>query len=486
MTIPHGAATPVAARHATAGTISARTAHVGAARPRQGHRARHRRAGRLTTSAPTALHRRRCDPSEGVRQRRRGLPQLAHRTSRPRRRRRHRHVRRVVPLVTELTRFVASRPWSCCPYDTRDQVTSGVLVDAIAAGRPVIATAFPHAVELLGSGAGMSCRTATSPRSPSHPLARGHPDRPRREGRRSATALARHSLGPTSPRAISTSSTSSAAADKPVVVVTGADRLDHLVAMSDERGLFEHAEAPSRRVSNTATAPTTTPACWSSRRVIPDQGAAARLSRLALRFVLSSQAPDGRIRNRMNTDGRWTDAPATEDCWGRALWGFGAAAAHPRRPDDPPRRASRVRASAGQRSTWRRAMAFATLGAADVLSPPSRPRRGSSARATTPPTCIGPLVADDRLALAGAATAYAQRRPRRGDDRRRRRARRTARARPGPAHARLAAHAGDDGRRPPVGDRHRVAGSRPRSDHSSTSSRSRSRRSPMRAGGRSP
>jgi glycosyltransferase involved in cell wall biosynthesis len=41
------------------------------------------------------------------------------------------------------------------PYDSPDQVTSGVLVDAIAAGRPVVATAFPHAVELLGSGAGL-------------------------------------------------------------------------------------------------------------------------------------------------------------------------------------------------------------------------------------------------------------------------------------------------------------------------------------------
>lgn len=39
------------------------------------------------------------------------------------------------------------------PYDSRDQVTSGVLVEAIAAGRPVIATAFPHAVELAATGA---------------------------------------------------------------------------------------------------------------------------------------------------------------------------------------------------------------------------------------------------------------------------------------------------------------------------------------------
>lgn len=41
------------------------------------------------------------------------------------------------------------------PYDSDDQITSGVLVDAVSAGRPVIATMFPHAVELLSGGAGL-------------------------------------------------------------------------------------------------------------------------------------------------------------------------------------------------------------------------------------------------------------------------------------------------------------------------------------------
>jgi glycosyltransferase involved in cell wall biosynthesis len=41
------------------------------------------------------------------------------------------------------------------PYDSDDQITSGVLVDAVSAGRPVIATRFPHAVELLSDGAGI-------------------------------------------------------------------------------------------------------------------------------------------------------------------------------------------------------------------------------------------------------------------------------------------------------------------------------------------
>ncbi|MEA3214518.1 MAG: polysaccharide biosynthesis protein PslF [Acidimicrobiia bacterium] len=54
-----------------------------------------------------------------------------------------------------LARLLAEATAVVIPYDSRDQVTSGVLVDAVAAGRPVIATAFPHAVELLSSGAGL-------------------------------------------------------------------------------------------------------------------------------------------------------------------------------------------------------------------------------------------------------------------------------------------------------------------------------------------
>ncbi|TWJ29272.1 glycosyltransferase involved in cell wall biosynthesis [Micromonospora sagamiensis] len=41
------------------------------------------------------------------------------------------------------------------PYDSREQVTSGVLVEAVAAGVPVVATPFPHAVELLTDGSGL-------------------------------------------------------------------------------------------------------------------------------------------------------------------------------------------------------------------------------------------------------------------------------------------------------------------------------------------
>jgi len=57
--------------------------------------------------------------------------------------------------LESLGRLVRSADVVVLPYDSRDQVTSGVLVDAVAAGKPVIATAFPHAVELLSDGAGI-------------------------------------------------------------------------------------------------------------------------------------------------------------------------------------------------------------------------------------------------------------------------------------------------------------------------------------------
>jgi glycosyltransferase involved in cell wall biosynthesis len=57
--------------------------------------------------------------------------------------------------LPSLTALITSADLVVLPYDSAEQVTSGVLVDAIAAGRPVVSTAFPHAVELLASGAGI-------------------------------------------------------------------------------------------------------------------------------------------------------------------------------------------------------------------------------------------------------------------------------------------------------------------------------------------
>ncbi len=58
----------------------------------------------------------------------------------------------------QLAELVRTADVVLLPYDSRDQATSGVLVEAIAAGVPVVSTGFPHAVELLAGGAGLIAR----------------------------------------------------------------------------------------------------------------------------------------------------------------------------------------------------------------------------------------------------------------------------------------------------------------------------------------
>ena len=55
----------------------------------------------------------------------------------------------------ELAAEVAAADLILLPYDSRDQATSGVLVEAVAAGKLVIATRFPHSIELLSRGGGV-------------------------------------------------------------------------------------------------------------------------------------------------------------------------------------------------------------------------------------------------------------------------------------------------------------------------------------------
>jgi glycosyltransferase involved in cell wall biosynthesis len=55
---------------------------------------------------------------------------------------------------SSLARLVRSADVVVIPYESAEQVTSGVLVEAIAASKPVVATRIPHAVELLADGVG--------------------------------------------------------------------------------------------------------------------------------------------------------------------------------------------------------------------------------------------------------------------------------------------------------------------------------------------
>lgn len=151
--------------------------------------------------------------------------------------------------------------------------------------------------------------------------------------------------------------------------MTGPDApFEHVLRLTDDIGIFEHASGSiPRRHLGYCLDDVARALVVVTRQHDPSPSVTAVTSRY-VEFVASAQAPDGRCHNRLGLDRRWQDEPGVDDCWGRALWGLGTAAA--RAPDAEIRRfaAERFARSARLRCRYRRSMAFAALGAAEVLT----------------------------------------------------------------------------------------------------------------------
>jgi hypothetical protein len=141
----------------------------------------------------------------------------------------------------------------------------------------------------------------------------------------------------------------------------------HLLRLTDHIGLLEHAEGTVPRYEHGYCVDDVARGLVVVCRAPSPVQELITLARRYLYFLAQAQAPDGRFRNHLGHDRRWRDAPGTHDGWGRALWGLGTAAV--RGPTAGVREESLARfaRSAQVRSEWPHAMAFAALGAAEVL-----------------------------------------------------------------------------------------------------------------------
>lgn len=165
---------------------------------------------------------------------------------------------------------------------------------------------------------------------------------------------------------------------------------DHLLRLSDDVGLLEHARgAIPRRAHGYCTDDVARGLVVLGRE--PDPSAdQRRLVETYLGFVTHAQGDTGAFRNRLGYDRRWQDTPGTGDWWGRALWGLGTVAARGALPWVREAALACFDGGATQRSGWPRAMAFAALGAAEVLDrypdhPPARALLKASAAVVARP-----------------------------------------------------------------------------------------------------
>lgn len=183
----------------------------------------------------------------------------------------------------------------------------------------------------------------------------------------------------------------------------------HVLSMTDGIGMFEHADLATPRLEHGYCTDDVARLLIAIVREPMPSGALNDVARVCFRFLVGSQGVTGRTRNRRRVDGRWHGRRGVEDCWGRSAWAFGTVARLA--PDEWMRAGalSYFSHAIGQRSPHRRAMAFASLGAAEVLAVEPRHRRATELLADAVVT-IGSVSDDpvwpwpeERLSYANAA-----------------------------------------------------------------------------------
>jgi glycosyltransferase involved in cell wall biosynthesis len=232
--------------------------------------------------------------------------------------------------IDELSDLLAATDVFLTPYGNQEQIASGALTFAIAAGCAVVSTPYWYAQDMLASGAGLLV-----PFRDSAALADAvcsYVERPdlllaaRAEARRIGSKLAWPSVAQATARILEEAD-ELAPRRRPVGVADlhlTSLRTDHLLTLADDVGIVQHAHGiiPNRRsgycvddvarlaVVSLALAGRGDEQVWTSN-----------LYR-ALAFLHAAADDDG-MHNFMGYDRRWLDKPHVGDHVGRSIWALG-------------------------------------------------------------------------------------------------------------------------------------------------------------------
>jgi glycosyltransferase involved in cell wall biosynthesis len=232
--------------------------------------------------------------------------------------------------IDELSDLLAATDVFVTPYRSREQIASGALTFAIAAGCAVVSTPYWYAQDMLASGAGRLV-----PFDDAAALADavcGYLDEPdllaaaRSEARRigsslawpavaEATAAVLHEAHQLAPRR-----RPAGVADLQLTSL----RTDHLHTLVDDVGIVQHAHGiiPNRDSGYCVddVARLAVVALTLARR--GDEQAWTSTVYRSLAFLHAAEG-DGGMRNFMSYDRRWLDEPHTGDHVGRSVWALG-------------------------------------------------------------------------------------------------------------------------------------------------------------------
>lgn len=282
----------------------------------------------------------------------------------------------------ELHNFLCAADVYVTPYLSREQLTSGTLAFAVGTGKAVVSTPYWAAEELLADGRGRLVPLGDAERLAAeiieivgndllfYSLRRQAYDYGRSRtwpkiglaywGLFSGTSLPLHMPG----------STELTAAETMSIIEVPEPALDHLIKLTDDTGLYQHAKFTiPHRLHGYCTDDNARALIVAGKyhAQYPDSQA-LRLLDTYLSFVMDAQNADGSIRNFMSFDRTWHKDEPAHDAFGRALWALGAIVAGPPSPTHLSIVKDCFDRSVGLvQQQYPRGMAYAILGMCDYL-----------------------------------------------------------------------------------------------------------------------
>ncbi len=237
----------------------------------------------------------------------------------------------------QLCEFIGACDIYVTPYQSKEQIVSGTLSYALGAGKAIISTPYYYAEEILADGKGKlvnfgdveALSQALVSLIENHALRHRMRKRAYEFGRQMIWQNVGKAYAELFDKIISgrRKQVGGLHVKRDTVFVSemAEPRLDHLIRLTDDTGIFQHATygVPDRRFGYTTDdAARALVVALNYYQQFKDERA-IELARCYLSFIQYAQRSDGKFRNFMEYSRNFTDECGSEDTMGRALWGLG-------------------------------------------------------------------------------------------------------------------------------------------------------------------
>ncbi len=283
----------------------------------------------------------------------------------------------------ELVEHVGAADIYITPYRQEAQIVSGTLAIALGAGKAIISTPYWHAKELLAESRGILVPFENPKAIADAVLRLLNSDAERHAMRKRAYLHSRETIWPKTARKYMKSfqrarfertlqPRAAQKEDAAIEVATHLPKLntDHLLRMTDDTGILQHAIFSLANSSEGYTTDDNARALIVSTLLDESAMQSGRtqntgLTHRYLAFLwLAFNTDSGRFRNFLGYDRRWLEEVGSDDSHGRALWSLGNVLGHSRNAGlrGAAGRLFEAALPAAQNFTSPRAWAFSILG----------------------------------------------------------------------------------------------------------------------------